>query len=176
MEWYIQAVTAHPILMAIAQFSILGTFGEVVSKWIVHKKVFMPFTLKMTLWKMVVWSILAVAIKFAFAGFKGYVQALVEHNLLPQAVSTNRFLKAFSLSTFTNLQFGVFMVVFHRVLDNIVLKTKNWQGLDKGMLSMIWFWIPAHTITFMLPKVYQIGLAALWSVALGIILGLFNKK
>ena len=88
----------------------------------------------------------------------------------------DRFLKAFTLSTFTNLQFGIFMVVFHRVLDNIIVKVKNWKGLEKGMLCMIWFWIPAHTITFMLPRDFQIGLAALWSVALGILLGFFNKK
>jgi hypothetical protein len=176
MNWYISAVSAHPIYMAIIQFAILGTFGEVVSKWIVNNKIYWPFTVKETIWKMIVWSILAVAIKYAFAGFKGYVQALVEHNLLPQAVTTNKFLKAFTLSTFTNLQFGIFMVVFHRVLDNVIVKVKNWKGLEKGMLCMIWFWIPAHTITFMLPKDFQIGLAALWSVALGILLGFFNKK
>jgi len=176
MDWYISAVSAHPIYMAIIQFAILGTFGEVVSKWIVNKKAYWPFTVKETLWKMVVWSILAVAIKYAFTGFKGYVTALVEHDLLPQAVKTNSFLGAFVLSTFTNLQFGVFMVVFHRVLDNIIVKVNNWQGLDKGMLCMLWFWIPAHTITFMLPVDFQIGLAAVWSVALGILLGFFNKK
>jgi hypothetical protein len=41
---------------------------------------------------------------------------------------------------------------------------------------MIWFWIPAHTITFSLPTDFQIGLAALWSVVLGVILGFFNRK
>ena len=107
MNWYIGAVTAHPILMAIAQFSVLGTFGEIVSKWIVNKKVFMPFKFKMILWKMVVWTILAVTIKYAFAGFKGYVQALVEHDLLPEAAGTNRFFRAFVLSVFINMQFGV---------------------------------------------------------------------
>ena len=133
MNWYISAVSAHPIYMAIIQFAILGTFGEVVSKWIVNNKIYWPFTVKETIWKMIVWSILAVAIKYAFAGFKGYVQALVEHNLLPQAVTTNKFLKAFTLSTFTNLQFGIFMVVFHRVLDNVIVKVKNWKGLEKGI-------------------------------------------
>jgi len=175
MEWYIAIVKAHPILSAIVQFAILGTFGEVVSKWVVNKKVYWPFTVKQTLWKMVVWSILAVTIKYAFAGFKGYVHALLEHDLLPKVVESNRFLKAFTLSAFTNIQFGVFMVVFHRILDNIIVKEKNWKGLEKGMFCMIWFWIPAHTITFMLPTNLQIGLAAIWSVALGILLGFFNK-
>lgn len=175
MNWYINAVTSHPIITAIIQFAILGTLGEAVAKWIVNKKFYWPFNFKHTLWKMVVWSILAIAIKYAFTGMKGYVHELIEHQLLPTVVSSNKFLKAFTISAFTNLQFGVFMVVFHRVLDNIIEPLKNWKGLDKGMLCMIWFWIPAHTVTFSLPKEYQIGLAALWSVVLGIILGYFNK-
>ncbi|MCD6182215.1 MAG: hypothetical protein J7K89_07535 [Candidatus Cloacimonetes bacterium] len=176
MNWYIQAVTAHPIITAIIQFAFLGTFGEVISKWIVTKKIIWPFSFKITIWKMVVWSILAVCIKYTFTGFKGYVAALVEHHLLPEAVMTHTLLRAFAISFFTNIQFGVFMVIFHRLLDNLVLKVKNWEGLGKGMLCMIWFWIPAHTITFSLPTNFQIGLAALWSVVLGIILGFFNKK
>jgi hypothetical protein len=43
-------------------------------------------------------------------------------------------------------------------------------------MSLLWFWIPAHSVTFALPKPYQIGLAAIWSVALGIILGFYNRK
>jgi hypothetical protein len=176
MNAYIQLVTAHPILMAVIQFAILGTLGEFVSRWVIHKKIFVPFTVKEILWKMVVWSILAVCIKYAFTGFKGFVKELIDHHLLPEVFATNRYLKAFAVSTVTNLQFGVFMVVFHRVLDNIIVEKKNWGGLDKGMLCMIWFWIPAHTITFSLPKEFQIGLAALWSVVLGLLLGFFNRK
>ena len=40
-----------------------------------------------------------------------------------------------------------------------------------ALKSIVWFWIPAHTVTFMLPDVYRIGLAAVWSVVLGVILG-----
>jgi hypothetical protein len=40
------------------------------------------------------------------------------------------------------------------------------------------FWIPAHTVTFLLPAEYQVMMAASLSVALGIILNLGkrNKK
>ncbi|RLC52505.1 MAG: hypothetical protein DRZ79_01055 [Candidatus Cloacimonadota bacterium] len=176
MNWYINAVTQHPILTAIIQFAVLGTFGEIISKWIINKKVFMPFSFKIVLWKMAVWSILAVCIKYAFVGIKGYVSALTEHHLLPQAFAEKGIIRAFGISVLVNLQFGLFLVIFHRILDNLVLKEKNWKGLDKGMLSLLWFWIPAHTVTFSLPKEFQIGLAALWSVMLGVILGFFNRK
>jgi hypothetical protein len=175
MNWYIELVTAHPILTAIVQFAILGTLGEIVSRLIVQKSMKYPFTLWLTLWKMVVWSILAVCIKYAFVGINGFVLALMEHGMLP-VVEKGTIGFAFFKSALVNLQFGLFLVIFHRVLDNLVVSTKNWKNLDKGMLSLIWFWIPAHTVTFSLPMDFQIGLAALWSVVLGFILGMFNRK
>jgi len=176
MEWYVNFVVNNPILSAVIQFAILGTLGEMISKWIVKKRIFMPFGFAVLIWKIIVWAILAVCIKYAFTGMKGFLNALVDHNLLPVAFENNKFVRAFGLSFVTNAQFGLFLVIFHRILDNLFLTDKNWSGLDKAMLSLLWFWIPAHTVTFSLPKEYQIGLAALWSVVLGLILGLFNKK
>ena len=75
-----------------------------------------------------------------------------------------------------NLQFGPFLVIAHRLLDNAIARKNNWANIDKGMLSLLWFWIPAHTLTFILPKPFQIGLAALWSVVLGLILGFYNRE
>ena len=173
MQFYILLVKSHPIIMAMLQFAILGTFGEIVSKWIINKTVFLPFRPIILILKMLEWAILAVFIKYAFIGFHGFVDILVSHEMLPQL---NLFFKAFTISVVTNLQFGLFLVLFHRILDNIVMREKNWNNIDKGFYSLIWFWIPAHTVTFMLPKIYQIGLAALWSVALGVILGFYNKK
>lgn len=173
MDWYIEFVKSHPILSAVIQFAVLGTFGEVVSKWIIKKKIHIPFTASITLWKAMEWSFLAVCIKYAFVGFTGFVEHLVEYGLLP---GMNNVAKAFAISSTMNLQFGLFLVIMHRILDNVVVKEKNWDNIDKGLLSLIWFWIPAHTITFMLPKEYQIGLAAVWSVVLGVILGYYNRK
>jgi len=67
-------------------------------------------------------------------------------------------------------------VIIHRISDNAVMRVKNWDNIDKGLLSLLWFWLPAHTLTFMLPKPFQIGLAAVWSVVLGLILGFYNRK
>jgi hypothetical protein len=175
MNWYVELVKAHPIYTAIVQFAILGTLGEVISQLIVRKSLKYPFSFALTLWKMVVWSVLAVCIKYAFTGINGFVSALMEHNLLPQ-MKPGSIGFAFAKSTLVNLQFGLFLVIFHRILDNVVASPKNWKNLDKGMLSLLWFWIPAHTVTFSLPPDYQIGLAALWSVALGFILGIFNRR
>jgi hypothetical protein len=173
MQYYILLVKTHPIIMAMIQFAILGTFGEIISKWIINKKISLPFRVNILILKMLEWAILAVFIKYAFAGFHGFIETLINNGMLPKL---NLFFKAFAISVATNIQFGLFLVLFHRILDNLVMREKNWNNIDKGFYSLLWFWIPAHTITFMLPKVYQIGLAALWSVALGIILGFYNKK
>lgn len=73
---------AYPIVMAMIQFALLGTLGEIISKWIINKGTKYPFTLGMTLWKMVVWAILAIGIKYAFKGFVGYTEYLVAHGML----------------------------------------------------------------------------------------------
>ncbi|GAB1365136.1 hypothetical protein MASR1M36_00070 [Candidatus Cloacimonadaceae bacterium] len=170
---YVDWVKAMPIISAMIQFAILGTLGEVISRWIRSRSFRYPFNLRLTLWKMFVWALLAIGIKYAFKGFTGFVEYLEDHAYLGELSSLGR---AFAISAFMNLQFGLTLVLAHRALDNLPEKQKNWQNLDKSIYSLVWFWIPAHTITFMLPELYRIGLAALWSVALGIILGFFGQK
>ncbi len=173
MNWYIELVTAHPILTAMLQFAVLGTVGDAVSRWIVKRKLFAPYDFKTLILKIIEWSILAVMIKYAFIGFQGFVETLIDNNYLPPLDGIG---KSFAISTSMNLQFGPFLVIMHRLMDNLIAGKQNWKNLDKGFYSLLWFWIPAHTITFILPKEFQIGLAALWSLALGIILGFYNRK
>jgi hypothetical protein len=173
MDWYIALVTEYPLSTAMVQFALLGTLGDIISKWIIQRKIFFPFGLNIVLLKMLEWAFLAICIKYAFVGFQGFVDSLVQHNLLPDLGILGR---SFAVSTSMNLQFGPFLVIMHRLLDNAIAREKNWNNLDKGMLSLLWFWIPAHTITFILPRPFQIGLAAVWSVVLGVILGFYNRK
>lgn len=173
MNWYIDLVITYPLLSAMLQFAILGTLGDIISKWIINRKVFLPFTVGVLALKMGEWALLAVFIKYAFIGFHGFVDTLIENNYLPQL---NPLGYAFAVSLTMNLQFGPFLVIIHRILDNKIGRIKNWDNLDKSLLSLLWFWLPAHTITFILPKPFQIGLAAIWSLALGLILGFYNRK
>ncbi|MBN2281697.1 MAG: hypothetical protein JXQ65_14035 [Candidatus Marinimicrobia bacterium] len=173
MNWYLNSVVNYPLLTAVVQFAILGTLGEFISFWIVRKKFYNPFSWPEIFWKMTEWGFLAVLIKYAFIGYQGFIDSLVAHHFLPEM---SVFFRSLALSVAMNLQFGMLLVIFHRILDNVFKRDKNWQNIDKGLYSLIWFWVPAHTITFILPKDFQIGLAALWSVALGAILGYFNRK
>ena len=173
MESYVNFVRSFPLLSAMLQFAILGTLGDIISKWLQSGKIYLPFRKRIIILKMGAWAILAITIKYAFVGYQGFVDSLIEYKLLPEL---SVFTRALAVSVLMNLQFGLFLVLFHRLLDNIIASVKNWQHLDKGFYSLIWFWIPAHTITFMLDKPYQIGLAAVWSLMLGLILGYYNKS
>jgi len=177
IDKYIAFVQMYPFLSAMLQFAVLGTLGDCIAKWFIGKSLRWPFTLKETIWKPIEWAMLAVLIKIAFIGYNGFVDALAHKQILPNQVSvTGSFLRAFSISVSMNLQFGFLLVILHRMLDYLPFGKVNYSNIHKGFYSLIWFWIPAHTVTFMLPTDYQIGLAAVWSLALGLILGLFNKK
>ncbi|MBT8316847.1 MAG: hypothetical protein HKP59_04420 [Lutibacter sp.] len=173
MNSYVELVKEYPIYSAMVQFAILGTLGDIFSKWVQQGKVHKPYKVSVILLKMLEWAIIAVTIKYAFTGFQGFIDSLIAHHLLPEL---SNFTRAFTVSVTMNLQYGLFLVIFHRFLDNLIAKQHNWKNIDKGMFSLIWFWIPAHTITFMLEKPFQIGLAALWSVVLGFILGYYNRE
>ena len=173
MNSYVELVKEYPIYSAMIQFAVLGTLGDMFSKWMQQGKVFLPYKFTVVFFKMMEWALIAITIKYAFVGFQGFVDSLASYHLLPEL---GKFGRAFTLSVLMNLQFGLFLVIFHRFLDNLIARQNNWKNIDKSMLSLVWFWIPAHTITFMLDKPYQIGLAAVWSVVLGFILGYYNRE
>jgi len=173
MAWYADWVRSNILLSAFIQFAILGTAGELLGiraakqkagggpvEWIA---------------KALVWGLLGILIKYAFTGFKGFLQALVDQRFLPAACEDAVVLKAFSLSFLTNAMFGPLLMFLHRSSDNLIAKARGYAGINKSLATLAWFWVPAHTVTFSLPVDFQIGLAALWSVALGIIMG-FTKR
>ncbi|MCX6230457.1 MAG: Mpv17/PMP22 family protein [Bacteroidetes bacterium] len=108
-----------------------------------------------------------------------------------------RLLAAFCISTAMNLIYAPIMMTFHKITDtHIVDNGGTINGLFKkihfgDILSRInwnvqwnfvfkktipFFWIPAHTITFLLPSEYRVAFAALLGIALGIILSLAAIK
>jgi len=173
MDWYVNWVTENLLLSAFIQFAILGSAGEVVgiiaSKRRPSNKTFEWLA------KAVVWGFLGILVKYAFTGFKGFLAVLVDKDFLPAACENITILRALSLSILANTMFGPLLMVLHRTSDNLITRTRGYKGIEKSLATLAWFWIPAHTVTFALPLEYQIGLAALWSVALGLIMG-FTKR
>lgn len=175
MTAYANWVASNVMLSAAIQFAVLGTAGELISGFMKAKKLTMPFTWIQLAGKIAGWAMLGIIIKYGFAGMKGFTAALLEHNLLPSFFAAG-IGWAFSVSVFTNILFGPQMMLFHRIEDNVIMREWSFSGIQTAWRTLIWFWIPAHTITFCLPQDYQIGLAAVWSVVLGIIMGISRRR
>ncbi|OQY08779.1 MAG: hypothetical protein B6I29_04840 [Marinitoga sp. 4572_148] len=79
------------------------------------------------------------------------------------------------LGTAGEVFFGPWLIIIHRFLDNISKLKVPTDGLKGAMLTLLWFWVPAHTVTFSLSVEWQITLAAVWSFVLGLILGIFSN-
>jgi hypothetical protein len=108
-------------------------------------------------------------------------------------VTGARVLLAFSISTFLNIFYAPLLMVTHRVSDLHIasaagdsrkllkvpdvarlLASIDWNSMWGFVLkkSIPLFWIPAHTVTFLLPPEFQVLFAALLSTMLGVILAL----
>jgi len=175
MNTYRLWVQAHPFLSAAFQFGLLGTLGEMVAASLKARRAALPCTVLQLLAKVLAWALLGLVIKAGFVGMKGFTRALLDHHILPAMLGTGLGW-AFALSTLTNVFFGPQMMLFHRMEDNLILRRRGFDGMAPALRTLLWFWIPAHTLTFSLPIEFQVGLAALWSLALGLILGLASSR
>lgn len=171
MNTYRLWVQAHPFLSAALQFGLLGTLGEIVAASLRARRLALPCTVPQLLAKVLAWALLGLVIKAGFVGMKGFTRALLDHHILPAFLGSGLGW-AFALSALTNTFFGPQMMLFHRLEDNLILRRQGFDGMEPALRTLVWFWIPAHTLTFSLPVEFQVGLAALWSLALGMILGL----
>jgi len=86
------------------------------------------------------------------------------------------FLRALTISVVMQGFFGPQLMYFHRLEDNLIDRKLNLDGMKMALWTLVWFWIPAQTLTFMLSGEYRIGLAAIWSLVLGLIMGLASPK
>ena len=171
METYVIWVKARPLASAALQFAVLGSLGELLVISCARRRLSFPFTALQFLFKILAWAVLGLVIKYGFVGMKGFVHGLVDGRFLPAVLGAGVGY-AFAVSVFTNLLFGPQMMALHRVEDNLIMGQRGFQGIQRAWWTLVWFWIPAHTVTFCLPAEFQIGLAAVWGLVLGLILGI----
>jgi hypothetical protein len=91
-----------------------------------------------------------------------------------------------------NLTFGISLFIGHRISDEIVeyrirnsrfvkisamIASVNWpEYLSFVLKLLLFFWIPVHTIVFLLPDTYRVMAAAFLSILLGVFLSLGNRR
>jgi hypothetical protein len=184
---FLAATTAQPYLMGFAKFAVLATMGELLSLRLAAGKWTFP---KGMLWKALGWGAIGMLVTLMFTFYSNGVAGAMKAGLLPgnpDAVSFGAcLLKAFLISAIMNLTFGPVFMAAHRISDTVIdgraagRKTTvstavheiDWQGFFRFVIAktLPFFWIPAHTLAFLLPAEYRVVAAAYLSIALGMIL------
>ncbi len=194
-EIYTATNRAHPYIMGFVKVSILATMGEVLALRIVSGDYKKPVGV---IYKFIVWGFLGMGFVIAFELFANGVTGAMNKGLLPSAAPDTTLAKllfAFFTSTFMNLIFAPTFMTLHRLTDTFIdlgqgqfskiKKVKLRAVTDKidwyGFISFVvfktipLFWIPAHTITFLLPGDYRVLVAEFLSLVLGVILA-YSKR
>ena len=152
---------------------------------------------------MMAFVIFAVGTPFLLENFFHVNNAIVSmeskdiFSAISDGIGTSRLITAFAISTFMNLIFAPIFMTLHKITDIHITQT---GGTLKGFFTPIpfynifpsinwhvqwdfvfkrsipFFWIPAHTITFLMPEEYRIVFAALLGIVLGIILTIAAQK
>ncbi|MBO1308842.1 hypothetical protein JZO70_21910 [Enterococcus sp. 669A] len=178
---------AHHYISGFIKFAILATMGDVMGKRIVSGDYQLSSRVLVT---SVVWGIIGCMVTLVFPVFMGGAGQAQEGSLLPfYGVPVAQ---AIFGSSIMNLTFAPAMNTFHRLADLwIESKYNNEKVSFKGLVNKIdwgtfvtfnWlkvgilFWIPVHSIVFLLPEDIRVAVAAFSSIALGIILSFAAKK
>ncbi len=189
----------YGLIAAFIKFSLLATLGESIAlrirKGVYNEKGFglLP--------RAIVWGFLGIMIKIAFVIFaKGTPYFLIYTGFEMPAentLSVGAVVVAFSISTAMNLIFAPVMMTLHKITDSHIvahsgkvscllkrirfvhiLRNLDWETHWNFVLkkTVPLFWIPAHTITFLLPNELRVLFAAILGIVLGLILAFAAGK
>jgi len=187
-EVFLATTKAHPYLMGFVKFAILATMGELLAIRIVSGSWSAPKGLQ---WRSLIWGLIGMLVTLIFQIFSGGISFAMAGGYLPGG--DNMLLFAFFVGSIMNLTFAPTFMAAHRFTDtwldlhyegkkNIrvldVTKRIDWNSFVSFvvMKTIPFFWIPAHTITFLLAPEYRVVAAAFLSIALGVILSFAKKK
>jgi len=192
----------HGMITSFIKFAVLATFGEMLGLRIrtgnYYRKSFGVLP------KALIWGIIGLTIKMAFVIFATGTPIFLQYLGISDAVmsmqqplSYTKLGVALSISIAMNIIYAPVMMTFHKITDmhislhNGKLKSLiipinfahifqtidwkvQWHFVFKKTIPI--FWIPAHTLTFLLPPDYQVLFAALLSLVLGLILAIASLK
>ncbi|MCF7923642.1 MAG: hypothetical protein K9L64_00895 [Candidatus Izimaplasma sp.] len=191
-----ESTNLYPYIMGFIKTAILATTGELLASRILNKSY---FSKKGYILRFIIWGFLGMGFVLMFNVYaKGVVDSINNH-LLPN-LDTNQVIKniyqAFMISLIMNLTFAPAFMLLHRVTDTYIdlgegnlkkifkVRLKevsnniNWKNYFEFIVlkTIPFFWIPAHTITFLLPENYRVLMAGILSIALGLILSIAKIK
>jgi uncharacterized membrane protein YeaQ/YmgE (transglycosylase-associated protein family) len=188
--WFETATLAAPYPMGFLKTAVLASMGELLADRIRTKRY---FARKGFLMRALVWGLLGLLFVLAFTLFSRGTLGAIDSGILPSVAQPTwlaALYGAFLTSVFMNLFFAPSFMILHRFTDAAIEAS---QGSWKKLVSTRWtdligaidwkrffgfvvfqtipfFWIPAHTVTFLLPPEYRVLMAGLLSIALGFLL------
>lgn len=188
---FISLTKAFPYLIGFVKFAILATMGELLALRIVTGQWKQPAGL---IYRAIIWGLFGMTFVLIFDVFATGIGGAVKKGLLPGGESS--FMVAFWISAIMNFTFAPTFMAVHRITDTYLdLAEGSLGNLSKVSLSQVighidwngyvsfvvlktvpFFWVPAHTVTFMLPPEYRVLVAAFLSIALGGILAFAKRK
>jgi Mpv17 / PMP22 family. len=193
---YLEVNRTHPYIMGFVKVSILATMGELLAARIAAGK----YKCRPgNICRFVVWGFLGMTFVLVFDLFANGVSASMNKGFLPALHTVpwvSALLQAFFTSALMNLIFGPSFMLLHRITDTYieigngkmkrilkvsledVIKKIDWQRFISFTLfkTIPFFWIPMHTVMFLLMPEYRVLMAAFLSIALGVILSFAGRK
>jgi len=188
----------HGMVTSFLKFAVLATFGEVIGLRIrTGNYIQKGFGL---IPRAIVWGVLGLTIKLAFVIFGAGTPAFLSYlglkdaaTAMQSALTPMKVLVAFSISATMNIIYAPIMMTFHKITDTHIVNNGGtiagffrpikfgeivtnlnwnvqWNFVFKKTIPF--FWIPAHTITFLLPPEFQVLFAAILGIVLGVLLAL----
>lgn len=189
---FVHLTRQYPYIMGFTKTMILASMGEVLVRRIKTGSYFKDPGLVL---KAFVWGFLGMVFVFVFPLFDGGIRSIFNNQILFENDFMNRFIYALMVSATMNVLFAPTFMMLHRITDTYINLSEGKikklarvpfddviRSIDfKFFFSFViiktipFFWIPAHTITFMLPPVYRVLMASYLSIALGILLTVKKK-
>jgi hypothetical protein len=189
---FVSATQGHPYIMGFIKFAILATMGELLAIRIVSGR--WNKTIGMV-YKAILWGFFGMSIVLMFEIYLNGVNGAVTKGLLFAGEGAVRtILSAFYVSALMNITFAPAFMAVHRMTDlyvdrmcegqgerltlSTIITIIDWNGFIQFVVlkTIPFFWIPAHTVTFMLPPEYRVLAAAYLSIALGAILSYARRR
>lgn len=188
----------HEFLTSFIKFAVLCTMGESIALRI-RQGQYLSEDFG-TGPRMLMWGVIGLCIQTAFTIFASGTPNLLAQfgmDVSEQPSFFGRVGLALGISATMNILFAPLFMTAHAVIASHIVATggslagffsplRVGQQLSAINWDMLWgfaikktiplFWIPAHTVTFMLPVGVRILFAAALGIVLGIILALANQK
>jgi hypothetical protein len=186
-DTFVAWTKAYPYWMGFNKVALLATWGECLrhrissGRWLPDK----------IAWRFIVWGLFGIWFTAAFPFVDGGVKAITASGLWPNlwaSFSMSLWINVFSGYAFVMmfihywiddmLKNGFFLAPWHMFFGGGVIpddgRRRRWAKVV--MRSIVFFWIPAHTITFSLPPTWRVICAAYLAVFLGLILSFATRK